>query len=167
MAVCMASAALEPLVCPGWQPCNPNAIAVGDAVDIAICIENNSIINGRDGTTAAAAVLRRDAQLRVLLACEDGACTSQIPDVLARATEVARAWPTRATRSATRRSAVLVPANARSSLCSCSTSSSSCSSLSYSQTPLGRKGKKSRLALARLVSTCTVREPGVNVTQLK
>ena len=42
MSVCSASASLLPQVCPGFIPCDPNAITTGDNVTIEVCVENTS-----------------------------------------------------------------------------------------------------------------------------
>ena len=83
--VCTASAAFLPSVCPGYSPCNPNSIRVGDEVTIEVCIENNSEMFSKEdaySTTAVDAVLPAGSEIEVWLSCTSSRCTQQFDGVL-------------------------------------------------------------------------------------
>ena len=78
MAVCTASAAFMPGVCPGFTPCNPNAIILGDNVTIDLCIENESVEPTQElpPYPPVVAALSADSTIHVFLMCAESLCTS-------------------------------------------------------------------------------------------
>lgn len=78
MSVCTASASVRPAVCPGFTPCNPNQVVVGDSVSVRICIDNNSEqpTFGSGVGDQVTAELRASTNMEVFLGCKESRCNS-------------------------------------------------------------------------------------------
>ena len=85
MSVCTASAAFNPTICPGYTPCNPNAIQLGDDVTIQLCMENGSEMPSAamPPYPRVMAALAATAQVEIFLMCAESVCSSpQLSDPL-------------------------------------------------------------------------------------
>jgi hypothetical protein len=77
MSVCSASASLHPDVCPGFTPCNPNSIDMGNAVTVEVCVENTSEqpTAGMGANPRVNAALVASASIEVFLMCRSSTCS--------------------------------------------------------------------------------------------
>ena len=85
MSVCSASASFIPTICPGFRPCNPNGIVLGDNVTIDLCVENESIEPGAGlpPYPRVAAEIQAYSSVEVMMMCRDSSCIlPQLSDTL-------------------------------------------------------------------------------------